>query len=128
MRRAVCVLIENHEGLILAVDRSKKSGVTGDLGFPGGKVEPGEGLAVAAVRETLEETGLGVVELRQVYEARDAGGYLVTTFRPWYPPLGKVQASDEGDVIWVEPAKLVSPACTFRKYNEAVFEAARIRY
>jgi 8-oxo-dGTP diphosphatase len=127
VRRAVCVLIQNHEGLVLAIDRSKKSGVTGDYGFPGGKVEPGEHLVTAALRETLEETGLRLFGFSQIYENADGGGFITTTYRP-LEYAGDVVSSDEGEVVWVEPAKLVSRACTFRKYNKAVFDAARIRY
>lgn len=35
----------------------------GELGFPGGKVEPGESLAAAALREVEEETGVAAADV-----------------------------------------------------------------
>ena len=54
-------------------------------GLPGGWVEPGESLAVAAVREVLEETGLSV-EVTHLIGVYSDSGRIVT-----YP--------DNGDVV-----------------------------
>ncbi|GCF92882.1 DNA mismatch repair protein MutT [Enterococcus florum] len=52
------VMIENTKGNILVQDRQKQDwpGWT----FPGGHVEPNEGLEAAAIREIEEETGLTI--------------------------------------------------------------------
>lgn len=59
----VSVIILNEKNEVLLGQR--RSGLfTGDWGLPGGKVDLGETLLQAAERETLEETGLVVSELR----------------------------------------------------------------
>lgn len=68
-RIAARVLLLNKDNKILLVANSKsKSWFT-----PGGRVEPDETLEAAAIRETYEETGLKVSDLKFVYvrEAQD---------------------------------------------------------
>ena len=48
---------EDGDALLLEV-RSEKVKQPGEVCFPGGRVEPGETTAEAAVRETCEELGL----------------------------------------------------------------------
>jgi ADP-ribose pyrophosphatase YjhB (NUDIX family) len=50
----------------------------GDWGLPGGSPEPGESVAEAIVRETLEETGLRINGLRPVGFASDPASEVVT--------------------------------------------------
>lgn len=59
----VSVIIINDQGKVLLGQR--RSGIfAGSWGLPGGKVELGETLLQAALRETNEETGLRVESLR----------------------------------------------------------------
>lgn len=128
MKQAVCVLIIRPElgNLILAIPRTPKSGVPGDYGFPGGKVEPGESLPEAAAREALEETGLTVHWLQRLYVGVDDGGqYEVTTYLSHHE-TGVITPSAEGRPEWVRPYQMVAEACSFRVYNKAVLDAARI--
>ena len=46
-----------HDGRVLAARRPARPGSAGGWEFPGGKVEPGESPAHAAVREVREELG-----------------------------------------------------------------------
>ena len=65
-RHAVCFLLMNDDGLVLALSRGE------DLdawGMPGGKVEPNESLDMALVRETYEESGYVVANPLAVYTA-----------------------------------------------------------
>lgn len=59
-----------HDGRILLVRRANPPDA-GRWGFPGGKVEAGETIQNAAVRELLEETGVQATPLR-VFTAVDA--------------------------------------------------------
>ena len=82
--RIACVgaIVRDDRGRLLMVRRGTAPG-KGQWSIPGGRVEPGEGPAHAAVREVQEETGLrvavtslaGVVEVRGpagvVYEVED---------------------------------------------------------
>jgi mutator protein MutT len=60
--------IRDEEGHILLLRRSEEDSL---WGFPGGAMEPGEGLAEAVVREVREETGLDVepIALMGVYSS-----------------------------------------------------------
>ena len=60
MRPELCVgAVVVHEGHLLLVQRGRPPGV-GLWSVPGGRVEPGETMAAAVVREIHEETGLRV--------------------------------------------------------------------
>lgn len=61
MEVIVLVLVV-HNGRVLVVRRRKDDDIVPELrwAFPGGKIEAGETLEQAAVREVIEETGLSV--------------------------------------------------------------------
>ena len=66
-RMAANVIVMNGEGKVLVMHRGETAPVrplTWD--FPGGEVQPGEDPLKAAVRETLEETGLEVKTVEPV--------------------------------------------------------------
>lgn len=57
MRKAVCAIIKNHDDEIVSVSRKNNHTL---FGFVGGKVDDGETIYEAIVREIKEETGLVV--------------------------------------------------------------------
>ncbi len=64
---ALAVVIRNDEVLLVRRENPPDEGL---WGFPGGKIEPGEKVANAAVRELREETGVEAIPIR-VFTAVD---------------------------------------------------------
>ncbi|MGX5358686.1 NUDIX hydrolase [Kocuria sp. KH4] len=107
--RAAAAVVVGADGRLLLIRRGTDP-QRGCWSVPGGRVEPGETVAGAAVREALEETGarvraereLGVVRVPGgpgvVYEVHDvAATYLGGTLRP---------GDDADEVRWVAPQEL----------------------
>lgn len=86
---------------------------------PGGRVEPGEALAEAVVREVREETGLTVAPGRVVGRLTIPGDgvvYDVTDFECTLvgPPAQPVAADDAADALFADAATLDRLPCTPR--------------
>jgi len=127
-RHAVCCLLVNGEGNILAISRGKD---TTQWGMPGGKVETNESLDVAVVRETYEETGYVIASPQSVYTAFVPGesNFICTTFIAHVAaqaPDAPRSSPFEGEVKWVHPAILARGP--YAKYNSALFEHLNIRF
>ena len=95
-KRAVTILLHNEEGDILAVSRKDNFN---DFGLPGGRVDDGETDVEAIIRETKEETGLDVYNVRP-YFIREDDNYICTTFIGNY--IGEIQTTETGKVIWTD--------------------------
>lgn len=117
---AVCALI-NCGGMYLAVSRKDN---LEDFGLPGGKVDVGENLEQALIREVLEETGYHVsVDINQPYYVNgEDAGYTVYTFictlasQPYQPTAEK----ETGLVRFVTKDQLTKNS-TFAFYNSDLF-------
>jgi len=132
-RQAVCCLLMNEKGEVLAISRMKSKNEP-DLeqwGLPGGKVENNESLDVALVREMYEETGYVIAAPQSVYTGFVPGetNFICTTF------IGHIvaQAPDaprsipyEGEVAWVHPSVVATGP--FADYNQALFQHLNIRW
>ncbi len=81
MKQAVCLLYPSGDGRFFSV--SRRNNIT-KWGLPGGKVDPGEDVIEAIVREVQEEIGIHIDPSRLVplYAGTCAGGgtFWVTTF------------------------------------------------
>jgi 8-oxo-dGTP pyrophosphatase MutT (NUDIX family) len=104
---------------ILFVERAARDGDpwSGDLGFPGGKVEKGDGSArLAAERETSEEIGLDLGDARYLGRLSDIVGVRlpihVSCFVYGIEEAAPLCLSEEiRDTFWVSLADLVDPEC-----------------
>ncbi|QTD43351.1 NUDIX domain-containing protein [Sporosarcina sp. Te-1] len=88
--RHVLVVLK-HEGKWL-VTRHESRGIE----FPGGKAEPGESIEEAAIRETIEETGVTVKKLVKFAE------YVVETDPPFCKAVftGTIESIEENPVLY----------------------------
>lgn len=107
---AAGVIIFNQRGQLLLVRRGHEP-QTGRWSVPGGRVEPGESPAEAAVREALEETGLAVRVEREVLNVRipagEGGEFDVHDFTATVVGGTLAPGDDATDARWFSPEQLL---------------------
>ncbi len=112
----VGVVVLDEQGRLLVIRRAHEPG-RGLWSIPGGRVEPGESLSAAAVREAREETGLAILvgaELGRVeLPGPDGVVYVVTDFAATVDTAGAskvhtvaVAGDDADEVRWVGRTEL----------------------
>ncbi len=119
-RRIECVggVVVDRAGRLLLVRRGREPGA-GLWSIPGGKVEPGESMAEAVVRELAEETGLPVVVGEYVGTVeRAAPGddvFVIHDYRAVVAQDADPEATragdDAADVGWFTPEGVRAAAC-----------------
>lgn len=114
MLKAVTVLLFNELNQILAV--SRKDDIT-KFGLVGGKVDSNETLEEAAVRETKEETGLIIYNLKKIFEDSEDRKFWTVCFTADY--TGTIHTSEKGLVKWVNKEILFTGP--FGNYNKKLF-------
>ena len=123
---------------VLFIERATRPGDpwSGDLGFPGGKVEVGDcGPREAAERESREELDLDLGQARYIGRLADVvGAHLpvrVSCFVYGVGSTGLFSFSDEvRDAFWVPLAELVAPTRHIMapvRFGEDTFERPSIR-
>jgi 8-oxo-dGTP diphosphatase len=102
---AVSALVRDDRILLI---RRIKGSYAGLMGLPGGKIEKGEHASDAAVRETLEESGIesevkrfmGIVSEHEVENGKVVGHYLLFLFE-LEPKHTRITEGSEGKLEWV---------------------------
>ena len=98
----VLCMVYDDQGNILVENR--KDPDWPGICFPGGHVEPGEAFTNAAIRETFEETGLTVSNLKlcgvKQFQTREDARYVVFFYKTTQFS-GTLQSSDEGEIFWI---------------------------
>lgn len=114
MIAAAGILFMAKDGRVLLVQRSAEGDHAGEWAIPGGKVEPGETAAQAAIREAHEEVGIDPAAIdadtMRQWTRRQADGVDWTTFlvpvpEPFEPRLNGEHTAAE----WVHPSEVPSP-------------------
>ena len=102
----VAAAILDDDGRLLAAQRAYPSAMAGGWELPGGKVEPGERVEDALVRECTEELGVRIElvdRLPGAYPLGDAGASMLV----WTARIvaGVPEALDDHEqVLWLAPA------------------------
>jgi len=124
--KVVAGTIPEQDGRILLTRRSINPG-RGLWTYPGGFVDFGESVTDAAVRETLEETGLQVdlTGLLNVYSYPGAPVIIVYTARVLGGTLTSCAENDR--LEWVTPAEIPWDTLAFPSTREALREWAGAR-
>src|SRR3954471_11087536 len=104
--KAACVVLINSKGQILSVGRKTNNA---DRNLPGGKLESqdNESFEAAAIRETEEETGLKIFNLKEVYRALCIGEVTYDTVCYTADWSGEIHTKEVGTVEWIDRDKLL---------------------
>lgn len=95
------------------------------FGIPKGLVEPGEELADAARRETVEETGLQVVLGEHLGSVRQKSGKIVHAFRATVAPQSLAAIDDKGRSVTHDDEVDVCRFYPLDQAREMMIEAQR---
>lgn len=132
---AVDAIVFNDDGLVLVVERGRNPG-KGQFALPGGFVEEGETLLEAAIRETLEETGLDLkspevetIEMPAIISddpKRDPRGRVISAAYVFvvHRHFDVVGGDDAERALWVDP-RFIEPNTMFIDHLRIIKEADR---
>ncbi len=129
---AASAAVFRDDGRVLLASRTKAPS-DGLFSLPGGRVEPGESLRDAAIREVMEEIGIaielvGFADHAEIIERDESGlrvHYVVCCFAArWIS--GEPQTGPEaGEILWADDT-LISTLNTTKRLPEIVKQARAI--
>lgn len=133
MREAGVMLVVNPDGLILGItrrnDRTK-------YGLPGGKrdlILGDKNVMDAAVRETMEETGIKVTSCVEIYKQVEIGDgvnaedFYSTCFYASHWE-GTPRDSEEGEVKWLTSKEVTCSRAAFGDYNRKTLDVFKTMF
>lgn len=129
IKKAVVALIIK-DGLILAISRRHDKT---KFGLIGGKVDHGESLKDALIRETKEECGITIHDCIPIFERVELGDgpigvdyysycYYASSWE------GEPISSEEGDVRWLTAADITSDYAPFGDYNHKTLDVFKTMF
>lgn len=129
MKQAIVALIIK-DGLILSISRRHDKNI---FGLIGGKVDAGETLEQALIREAREEANIIIKKACFIYERVELGdGHnRVDFYSSAYYAVdweGEPQDSEEGTVKWLTAEELTSTKAAFGDYNRNMFNIFKIQF
>lgn len=127
-RISACVLVFNEIDEVLSASRRHRPEA---LGLPGGKVDEGESVVDAAMRELWGETGISLCheDLIPLYSSGDGTGFGVHTFMCVKTIASNDIIQREPDILvqWVHHERLITES-PFSQYNKEILDAYKQRY
>jgi 8-oxo-dGTP diphosphatase len=117
-----CAIIERG-GLVLAAQRSRSMRMPLRWEFPGGKVEPGEGIEACLHRELFEEMEIRVAVKRAMPPLTHRYPAFTVTLHPFVCELlsGGLVLNEHRAVVWLKPEEL--PALSWVEADLALVAA-----
>jgi mutator protein MutT len=120
----IAIAVVEHEGRFLIGQRGHGVPLAGLWEFPGGKVEPGETPADAAVRECLEETGLAVIVSGEFPSHEHSYNHGRVKLHFLRCSIADENLSPRSPFVWVERERLASFA--FPQGNDQILSLLTI--
>lgn len=119
MNRVSLAVILNDKGEVLCVSRKHNHE---DFGLPGGKVDQNETFEEAVIRETKEETGLDIRNLKLVFASHRHGAMGHTFLATIKDEENSIVYTEEPHIVawkpWVFPMN-----GTFGEWNKQVYKS-----
>jgi 8-oxo-dGTP diphosphatase len=102
-----CAVIE-HDGMILAAQRSETMNMPLKWEFPGGKLESGETPEACLVREVREELAIGISLGRALPVTTHSYETFTVTLYPFVctPADGVMTLHEHRAIVWMEPEQM----------------------
>ena len=107
--QVACAIIE-HDGKVLAAQRSERMSLPLKWEFPGGKIHDREAPEACLVREVMEELGLTVTVGAALPKVNHAYPDFSVTLYPFICAIasGTITLHEHKTISWLSPARLAS--------------------